>query len=765
VGVAIDLGRLGTTLIEDLAVAGQGTAFLATEDGGLLLASGWDRSGPAGSLGELIGPEWREALQRPAGEPDAKRWVVRLGAVGGRERLLGVSEPIGTAGGELVLGALVPAAWAVRGVRPILLGAMFLLAVFSAGAVTALVSWRRARAGQAASALEADRWRGLAERREREGRWRGLSDHSPAPVVCLLGTRVVAANLAAAVSLAGGERDRLVGQDFLAFAADSDREILRRQLERQRTDGDVRQSTVVRLRAAGGRDFVARVAAAGMREFDKDLVYVSWEEVGPGQPADAVLEALAGGIPLAVVLTDPSGNLIWANAAAFERGGDQLRRLKGQPLLRLVERSHWRVVLAALARARRGRTDGGHVRVVGKDGDVLPAEFKVFPVRTGEGVTGVMFVMAETGTPAAGSREFPAAARERALSHLATSLAHRVSNNFQGLLGFLEELKGGTPAEQTVMAARSLVSRSVDDLRRFVAVSRSGSGVLRPVRLGHLLVRWVEKIKPGLPARVRLTVRREAKDDKVVADASQLLLWLDVSLASALPELELGGAVEVSLRDGRASGTLNLTFSDTGAQDDVSEGSDAQRELYSSRREARALADLIATRLGGRSGGRFRPGMGWRSWLELPRVAGDAGAESARRKPARTGAVLLADDEEMVRTPLALSLRNAGYEVVEAGNGLEAVEKVSAAPHRFALVVLDLVMPVMDGREALRRLRAQTPAVPVIICTGYDPSGDDVLAAADILIKPFSIEEFLAKVAELTGSQPDGDANGDSMTQ
>ncbi len=101
--------------------------------------------------------------------------------------------------------------------------------------------------------------------------------------------------------------------------------------------------------------------------------------------------------------------------------------------------------------------------------------------------------------------------------------------------------------------------------------------------------------------------------------------------------------------------------------------------------------------------------------------------------------------------PLAAALRSAGYEVAEACNGAEAVEKVVAAPEGFVLVVLDLVMPVMDGREALRRLRAQAPAVPVVICTGYDPSGDDVLEAADLLIKPFSIEEFLTKVAELTG--------------
>jgi CheY-like chemotaxis protein len=227
--------------------------------------------------------------------------------------------------------------------------------------------------------------------------------------------------------------------------------------------------------------------------------------------------------------------------------------------------------------------------------------------------------------------------------------------------------------------------------------------------------------------------------------------------------MELGGAVDVLLAVGREAGTVSLVFSDTGTQGDASAGGDVQRELFSSRRTAQALAELIAARLRGRTGGTFRPGLGGRSWLELPCAAGETAAEGVQRGAVRTGAVLLADDEVMVRIPLAGSLRNAGYEVVEASNGLEAVEKVVSAPHKFALVVLDLVMPVMDGREALRRLRDQAPAVPVIVCTGYNPSGDDVLAAADILIKPFSIEEFLAKVAELTGRQPDGGANGDNI--
>ena len=301
--------------------------------------------------------------------------------------------------------------------------------------------------------------------------------------------------------------------------------------------------------------------------------------------------------------------------------------------------------------------------------------------------------------------------------------------------------------------AQGLVAGAVEDLRRFVAVSRSGSGALRPVRLGPVVERWLEKAAPALPARVRLTSRREVEDDRVLADAAQIVLWLEVSLAAALGGMELGGAVEVSLGDGSAPGSVGLAFSDTGAATAGSgaEGED-DREHFASRRTARALAELIAVRHGGRTGGTPAGGTGGRSWLELPIRPTPSAIEEEAPKRRRAGAILVADDEEMVRTPLASALRAAGHEVVEAANGLEAVEKVLADPDRFALVVLDLVMPVMDGREALRRLRAEAPGVPVVICTGYDPAGDDVLTAAGLLIKPFSLDEFLAKVSELTGA-------------
>ncbi|MDH5751556.1 MAG: response regulator [Deltaproteobacteria bacterium] len=84
-----------------------------------------------------------------------------------------------------------------------------------------------------------------------------------------------------------------------------------------------------------------------------------------------------------------------------------------------------------------------------------------------------------------------------------------------------------------------------------------------------------------------------------------------------------------------------------------------------------------------------------------------------------TGTVLLAEDEERVRILLAGLLEKAGYSVIQAPNGEEALKMFSAAEPRVDLVVLDMVMPGMGGREVVEKLHEKEPDLPIILCTGY----------------------------------------------
>ncbi|SEM39423.1 response regulator transcription factor [Streptacidiphilus jiangxiensis] len=116
--------------------------------------------------------------------------------------------------------------------------------------------------------------------------------------------------------------------------------------------------------------------------------------------------------------------------------------------------------------------------------------------------------------------------------------------------------------------------------------------------------------------------------------------------------------------------------------------------------------------------------------------------------PAR---VLVVDDEPALRDALESSLAFEGYEVLTASDGLEALDAVAA--EQPDLVLLDIMMPRMDGLTAVRRLRGRGDTVPVLMLTARDAVGDRVtgldVGADDYLAKPFELDELLARVRAL----------------
>jgi DNA-binding response OmpR family regulator len=112
--------------------------------------------------------------------------------------------------------------------------------------------------------------------------------------------------------------------------------------------------------------------------------------------------------------------------------------------------------------------------------------------------------------------------------------------------------------------------------------------------------------------------------------------------------------------------------------------------------------------------------------------------------------ILLVDDEDSIQKLLAYPLEREGYRVLQARDGVEALEQF--ASERVDLVVLDIMLPKLDGLEVCKRLRAESE-VPIIMLTARDDELDKVLGlelgADDYITKPFSIREFRSRVRAL----------------
>jgi DNA-binding response OmpR family regulator len=132
----------------------------------------------------------------------------------------------------------------------------------------------------------------------------------------------------------------------------------------------------------------------------------------------------------------------------------------------------------------------------------------------------------------------------------------------------------------------------------------------------------------------------------------------------------------------------------------------------------------------------------------------------------RAPRILLVDDEQPIQTLLSFPLQRDGYEVVHASDGREALARFSE--QTFDLVVLDVMLPKMDGLEVCRRLRAKGERVPIIMLSAKSEEIDKVLGlelgADDYITKPFSMREFRSRVkAALRRAGMAADGDGDEQ--
>jgi CheY-like chemotaxis protein len=150
------------------------------------------------------------------------------------------------------------------------------------------------------------------------------------------------------------------------------------------------------------------------------------------------------------------------------------------------------------------------------------------------------------------------------------------------------------------------------------------------------------------------------------------------------------------------------------------------------------------------------PGTGATFKIYLP-VAERGVTGEVRKTAAKPGkgteTILLAEDEQQVRALAIKILERAGYHVVAAVNGEEAVKLFKGNPGQIDMLVFDVVMPKMGGREAYDCIKTLKPGVPVLFCSAYSgtalQAGFELAADVQLLQKPYSSDALLRRIREL----------------
>jgi two-component system chemotaxis response regulator CheY len=128
--------------------------------------------------------------------------------------------------------------------------------------------------------------------------------------------------------------------------------------------------------------------------------------------------------------------------------------------------------------------------------------------------------------------------------------------------------------------------------------------------------------------------------------------------------------------------------------------------------------------------------------------------------PSEEPRVLVVDDDPYIRDVVAQLLEGEGYRIEEATNGAEALGVISDVDRRPNVILLDLMMPVMDGWEFARRLQEHVPPlnIPIVVLSAARLPNErlTVLGAQAVLAKPFDVDELLDQVARVLGGAPGG---------
>jgi CheY-like chemotaxis protein len=341
------------------------------------------------------------------------------------------------------------------------------------------------------------------------------------------------------------------------------------------------------------------------------------------------------------------------------------------------------------------------------------------------------------------------------------------------LLGHLSE--GGALRREIELIERA-AQRAVTLVQQMLAFSWRQALARQVVDMRVVLGRAQAALRPLLGERVELVVRLGDEPCPVSVDPEQLDQVLAQVIRNARDAMPMGGSVTVETRaivlgepgtraagGPRAGRYVSLRVSDTGTGMDEATRSRAVEPFFTTKGAAWAAGLGLSTVLGivRQSGGDLsiasEEGRGTTVTVLLP-WAGDAEesdqpAGVPAETPGASETVLLAEDEDEVRELTADILTRAGYTVIQAANGALALERARRHQGPIHVLVTDLVMPTMNGRELARRLKLMRHEIRVLYVSGYvrDEAAREAIAGEDaaFLPKPFTPTALIAAVSAL----------------
>ena len=372
-----------------------------------------------------------------------------------------------------------------------------------------------------------------------------------------------------------------------------------------------------------------------------------------------------------------------------------------------------------------------------------------------------------------------------AIGTLAGGLAHDFNNLMTIVIGYCEfmrsELADNPPLLKEVNEIRKAAEKANSLTRQVLAFSRLQKPQAQLLNLNDVLKDMADMLRRLLSDDIEVAMLSDSSLGLILADRGQIeqvILNLVINAADAMPH---GGKLTLSTANTSMNGShldqafsqpasracVCLTVSDTGVGMAPEIKARIFDPFFTTKERGKGTGLGLATVYGivNQAGGHIRvesePGQGTTFHVSFPQcesaVENSVQAEASFPETRGSETILVVDDEDSLLELLCEVLRRNGYTVLPAANGREALRLTREHPEPIDLVITDMVMPKMGGRELAEALHALKPSLKILYMTGYAEKAEDVkelLSSGHSFIeKPFTPDELLHKTRDVLSAE------------
>ncbi len=502
------------------------------------------------------------------------------------------------------------------------------------------------------------------------------------------------------------------------------------------------------------------------------------------EAARILLEAAVEQAVETVEITDPRGVIVYVNPAFERTTGHSREEVLGKTsrFLRTVHdddettRAMWDSV-------KKGNIWTGHLINKKKDGTLLEEDVSISPVKDSTGkILNYVAVKRDVTAEVSLQKQLFRAQKLEAIGTLAGGVAHDFNNILQVALGYSELILGNEELaadhRSDLQKIHEAATRGADLVQRLLTFSRKTEIKPQPLDLNRHITEFRKMIERTIPKMIRIELSLEENLARINADPTQIdqvLMNLAVNARDAMPE---GGTLTIETAnidldeeyvrtqlEAKPGPHVLLMVTDTGQGLDKETLEHVFEPFFTTKSPAEgtglglAMVHGIVKLHGGHVKCYSEPGQGAAFKIYLPALVAEEDVVKTTRRPMPQGGtetILLVDDDEHIRELGSRILSRAGYKVLMAVNGKEALQVYQDYADEIALVILDLIMPVMGGKQCLEALLELNPSIKIAIASGYSADGPTREAIArgvkGFVNKPYHIHQVLDVVRSILDS-------------